>query len=202
MACGCQHGRERARLAAPVFGSGCCACAGLLGFPPRELQYRFLCQFTPVFYIRQRDYSKARPLLPERGHAPLGCAHTAFLHTAVCPSDAPAVMNFTCTYSGCSPLCRYCNCNAVWASPGDLFEAGACDLVHFAWSNVALISLLACLCRACRLRHTSSTTAAASSGNTLGPGRSALCLPQPVCVTVLQVQCMERCAGFTRSGAE
>ena len=33
--------------------------AGLLGFPPKELQYRFLCQFTPVFYIRQRDYSKA-----------------------------------------------------------------------------------------------------------------------------------------------
>lgn len=32
--------------------------AGLLGFPPKELQYRFLSQFTPVFYIRQRDYSK------------------------------------------------------------------------------------------------------------------------------------------------
>ena len=32
--------------------------AGLLGFPPKELQYRFLAGFTPVFYIRQRDYSK------------------------------------------------------------------------------------------------------------------------------------------------
>ncbi len=34
--------------------------AGLLGFPPKELQFRFLSQFTPVFYIRQRDYSKVR----------------------------------------------------------------------------------------------------------------------------------------------
>jgi hypothetical protein len=32
--------------------------AGLLGFPPKDLQYRFLAGFTPVFYIRQRDYSK------------------------------------------------------------------------------------------------------------------------------------------------
>ena len=32
---------------------------GLLGFPPKDLQYRFLSTFTPVFYIRQRDYSKA-----------------------------------------------------------------------------------------------------------------------------------------------
>lgn len=35
--------------------------AGLLGFPPKDLQHRFLCTFKPVFYIRQRDYSKARP---------------------------------------------------------------------------------------------------------------------------------------------
>ena len=31
---------------------------GLLGFPPKDLQHRFLCRFKPVFYIRQRDYSK------------------------------------------------------------------------------------------------------------------------------------------------
>ena len=36
----------------------CVMSVGLLGFPPKELQYRFLSQFTPVFYIRQRDYSK------------------------------------------------------------------------------------------------------------------------------------------------
>ena len=35
-----------------------CKPAGLLAFPPKDLQYRFLCRFTPVFYIRQRDYSK------------------------------------------------------------------------------------------------------------------------------------------------
>lgn len=35
------------------------AAAGLFGFPPKDLQYRFLCRFTPVFYIRQRDYSKS-----------------------------------------------------------------------------------------------------------------------------------------------
>ena len=33
---------------------------GLLGFPPKDLQYRFLSQFRPAFYIRQRDYSKVR----------------------------------------------------------------------------------------------------------------------------------------------
>eukprot|EP00191_Tetraselmis_sp_GSL018_P000570 CAMPEP_0177597688 /NCGR_PEP_ID=MMETSP0419_2-20121207/11862_1 /TAXON_ID=582737 /ORGANISM="Tetraselmis sp., Strain GSL018" /LENGTH=317 /DNA_ID=CAMNT_0019089909 /DNA_START=328 /DNA_END=1281 /DNA_ORIENTATION=- len=37
---------------------------GLLGFPPRELQFRFLCQFKPVFYIRQRDYSKTVSVAP------------------------------------------------------------------------------------------------------------------------------------------
>merc|ERR1712178_90790 len=31
---------------------------GLFGFPPKALHYTFLTQFLPVFYIRQRDYSK------------------------------------------------------------------------------------------------------------------------------------------------
>ncbi|KAK3151971.1 hypothetical protein QOZ80_2BG0152750 [Eleusine coracana subsp. coracana] len=37
---------------------------GLLGFPPKDLHYRFLSQFTPVFYIRQRDYSKTVAVAP------------------------------------------------------------------------------------------------------------------------------------------
>lgn len=37
---------------------------GLLGFPPKELQYRFLSLFKPVFYIRQRDYSKSVAVAP------------------------------------------------------------------------------------------------------------------------------------------
>ena len=37
---------------------------GLLGFPPRDLQYRFLSYFKPVFYIRQRDYSKTVSVAP------------------------------------------------------------------------------------------------------------------------------------------
>lgn len=37
---------------------------GLLGFPPKDLQYRFLSQFTPVFYIRIRDYSKTIAVAP------------------------------------------------------------------------------------------------------------------------------------------
>ncbi|CAL4922524.1 unnamed protein product [Urochloa decumbens] len=37
---------------------------GLLGFPPKDLHYRFLSQFTPVFYIRQRDYSKTIAVAP------------------------------------------------------------------------------------------------------------------------------------------
>jgi len=30
---------------------------GLFGFPGKDLQYRFLCRFTPAFYIRPRDYA-------------------------------------------------------------------------------------------------------------------------------------------------
>ncbi|GAQ90856.1 Low photosystem II accumulation 3 [Klebsormidium nitens] len=37
---------------------------GLLGFPPKDLQYRFLSTFKPVFYIRQRDYSKSVNVAP------------------------------------------------------------------------------------------------------------------------------------------
>ena len=36
----------------------CCFSAGLFGFPSKEVQYRFLSQFKPVFYIRQREYAK------------------------------------------------------------------------------------------------------------------------------------------------
>ncbi|XP_027191741.1 protein LPA3 isoform X2 [Cicer arietinum] len=37
---------------------------GLFGFPPKDLHYRFLSQFTPVFYIRIREYSKTVPIAP------------------------------------------------------------------------------------------------------------------------------------------
>ncbi|KAJ1690460.1 hypothetical protein LUZ63_014615 [Rhynchospora breviuscula] len=37
---------------------------GLLGFPPKDLHYRFLSQFIPVFYIRTRDYSKTIAVAP------------------------------------------------------------------------------------------------------------------------------------------
>ncbi|KAK9109523.1 hypothetical protein Sjap_017583 [Stephania japonica] len=37
---------------------------GLLGFPTKDLHYRFLSQFTPVFYIRLRDYSKTVAVAP------------------------------------------------------------------------------------------------------------------------------------------
>ena len=42
----------------------CSRAAGLLGFPSKDLQFRFLSTFTPVFYIRQRDYSKVRARRP------------------------------------------------------------------------------------------------------------------------------------------
>lgn len=37
---------------------------GLLGFPPKALQHRFLAAFRPVFYVRQRDYSKTVAVAP------------------------------------------------------------------------------------------------------------------------------------------
>ncbi|CAL1399912.1 unnamed protein product [Linum trigynum] len=37
---------------------------GLLGFPTKDLHYRFLSQFVPVFYIRTRDYSKTVAVAP------------------------------------------------------------------------------------------------------------------------------------------
>ncbi|XAR50465.1 hypothetical protein NMG60_11004801 [Bertholletia excelsa] len=37
---------------------------GLLGFPPKDLHYRFLSQFIPVFYIRTREYSKTIAVAP------------------------------------------------------------------------------------------------------------------------------------------
>ncbi|KAF7850492.1 hypothetical protein BT93_L5443 [Corymbia citriodora subsp. variegata] len=37
---------------------------GLLGFPSKDLHYRFLSQFTPVFFIRTRDYSKTVAVAP------------------------------------------------------------------------------------------------------------------------------------------
>ncbi|PSR89365.1 Protein LOW PSII ACCUMULATION 3 like [Actinidia chinensis var. chinensis] len=37
---------------------------GILGFPTKDLHYRFLSQFTPVFYIRTREYSKTIAVAP------------------------------------------------------------------------------------------------------------------------------------------
>ncbi|CAI9754153.1 unnamed protein product [Fraxinus pennsylvanica] len=37
---------------------------GLLGFPPKDIHFRFLSQFIPVFYIRTRDYSKTVAVAP------------------------------------------------------------------------------------------------------------------------------------------
>ncbi|KAI3455226.1 hypothetical protein Pfo_011889 [Paulownia fortunei] len=37
---------------------------GLLGFPSKDIHYRFLSQFTPIFYIRTREYSKTVAVAP------------------------------------------------------------------------------------------------------------------------------------------
>ncbi|PNW85398.1 hypothetical protein CHLRE_03g184550v5 [Chlamydomonas reinhardtii] len=37
---------------------------GLPAFPPKDLQYQFLCRFRPAFYLRPRDYSKSVPVPP------------------------------------------------------------------------------------------------------------------------------------------
>ncbi|CAG9462028.1 unnamed protein product [Pedinophyceae sp. YPF-701] len=37
---------------------------GLLAFPPKAMQYRFLCKVKPVFYLRTRQYSKSVNVAP------------------------------------------------------------------------------------------------------------------------------------------
>ncbi|KAK4436691.1 protein LOW PSII ACCUMULATION 3, chloroplastic [Sesamum alatum] len=37
---------------------------GLLGFPSKDVHYRFLSQFVPIFYIRTREYSKTVAVAP------------------------------------------------------------------------------------------------------------------------------------------
>lgn len=37
---------------------------GLFGFPSKDVHFKFLCNFTPVFYLRQRAYSKSVPIAP------------------------------------------------------------------------------------------------------------------------------------------
>ncbi|KAL0342187.1 UNVERIFIED_CONTAM: protein LOW PSII ACCUMULATION 3, chloroplastic [Sesamum calycinum] len=37
---------------------------GLLGFPSKDIHYRFLSQFIPIFYIRIREYSKTVAVAP------------------------------------------------------------------------------------------------------------------------------------------
>jgi hypothetical protein len=37
---------------------------GLFGFPPKSVQYDFLSRVKPVFYLRQRDYSKTVNVAP------------------------------------------------------------------------------------------------------------------------------------------
>jgi len=37
---------------------------GLLGYPPKDVHYRFLSTLRPVFFVRIRDYSKAVPVAP------------------------------------------------------------------------------------------------------------------------------------------
>lgn len=37
---------------------------GLFSFPERDLHYRFLCRFTPAFYLRTRNYSRSIAVSP------------------------------------------------------------------------------------------------------------------------------------------
>lgn len=37
---------------------------GLFGFPSKDVHFKFLCNITPVFYLRQRAYSKSVPIAP------------------------------------------------------------------------------------------------------------------------------------------
>jgi len=37
---------------------------GLFGYPSKEMQLQFLCQFRPVFFLRLRDYSKSVNVAP------------------------------------------------------------------------------------------------------------------------------------------
>lgn len=89
------------RSLAPALKVRTPAAAGLLGFPPKELQYRFLSGFTAVFYIRQRDYSKVRRDKSLSEETP---AMFAEAFGMACPADlrastvlsVPAVISVAC----------------------------------------------------------------------------------------------------------
>uniref|UniRef100_A0A251UYJ7 DUF1995 domain-containing protein n=1 Tax=Helianthus annuus TaxID=4232 RepID=A0A251UYJ7_HELAN len=51
---------------------------GLLGFPPKDLHYRFLSQFTPVFYNRIREYSKVMLKQTDNSYACVAESETRF----------------------------------------------------------------------------------------------------------------------------
>lgn len=72
--------------------------AGLLGFPSKDLQHRFLSTFKPVFYIRQRDYSKVR----------VRCVRQPGRVRHVC-CCCPRLFVLSCSLCLCT-----CCCGGVW----------------------------------------------------------------------------------------
>lgn len=134
-----------------------CGTAGLLGFPPKDLQYRFLSQFRPVFYIRQRDYAKVGTTTASLPAGPP--ARVAPCAACACGLHAPSRRART-------PCMRACPQRA---------GEGSASAARQRPRRVPRRSTFAALsCRAWLCLPSSSTTAAASSASTRGPGR---CVP-------------------------
>lgn len=165
---GCPHPPTCPR--APVY-------PGLLGFPPKDLQYRFLSLFKPVFYIRQRDYSKVRA----GGWAPLCASHDGWLAGWLVSLMMPAA---ACERQAVRAWRRPPRSRAALPSHPPAHTPSPPPHTRSLWP----------------WPPSSSTTAEPCSGSTPGPGRSC-CARTTACMPAWRVSACLALPACSKGGA-